>query len=158
MRLRRRWSYSVLPSFAASVYLGWPHMLMAASSGQETPQAVTARICSGCHALPVALDPPRDYDAWHETVQKMIDRGARGTSDEFAQVMQYLFETVTTVDVNHGDEEELMTVLHTAAETAGRIIERRAKRPFKDLEDLEAAMPALNRQLLEAKKKMILFQ
>jgi len=41
------------------------------------------------------------------TVQKMIDRGARGTSDEFAQVMQYLFETVTTVDVNLGDHSAL---------------------------------------------------
>jgi hypothetical protein len=158
MPLRRRGLYYVLPSFAVSVYLAWPHMLMAASSGQETPQAITARICSGCHALQVALDPPRDYDAWHETVQKMIDRGARGTSDEFAQVMQYLFETVTTVDVNHGDEEELMTVLHATAEAAGAIIERRRKRPFKDLADLEAAVPALDRQLLNAKKKMILFQ
>jgi hypothetical protein len=158
MQLRRRGLYYVLASYAVGVYFAWPHMLTAASVGQETPHAITARLCSGCHSLQVVMDTPRDYDAWHDTVQNMIDRGARGTSDEFAQVMQYLFETVTTVDVNHGDEEELVTVLHTTAETAGTIIERRAKRRFKDLADLEAAVPALDRQLLEAKRKMILFQ
>ncbi len=62
--------------------------LSAVQNANVTPKAITARICSSCHSLQVVLDTPRDYDAWHDTVQKMIDLGARGTPDEFAQVMQ----------------------------------------------------------------------
>ena len=58
----------------------------------------------------------------------------------------------------HGDDEELMTVLHTTAAAAASIIDRRTKRPFSDLADLEAAVPALDRQLLQAKKSMIFFR
>ena len=141
---------------AASAFLAVAHV--SAQSAGETPQATAVRLCSSCHSMQVVLDTPRGYDAWHDTVQKMIDRGARGTPDEFAQVMQYLFETVTTVDVNHGDDEELMTVLHTSAAAAASIVDRRTKRPFKDLADLEAAVPALDHKLLQDKKDMIFFR
>jgi hypothetical protein len=80
-----------------------------------------------------------------DTVQKMIDLGARGTPDEFARVM-HLFETVTTLDVNHGDDEELMTVLHTTAAAAASIIDRRTKRPSAIL-PTRGCVPALDRQL-----------
>jgi hypothetical protein len=142
---------------AACAFLAVAHV-SAAQSTSETPQAAAVRLCSSCHSMQVVLDTPRGYDAWHDTVQRMIDRGARGTPDEFAQVMQYLFETVTTVDVNHGDDEELMTVLHTSAAAARSIVDRRTKRPFTDLADLEAAVPALDHKLLQAKKNMIVFR
>src|ERR1700753_2239689 len=85
----------------------------AGQAGTQTPQGVTARICSGCHALQIVTDTPKDFDAWHDTVQSMIDRGAQGTPEEFELVMQYLFENMTTVDINHADQEALATVLHT---------------------------------------------
>ena len=146
-----------IATFLTDTCLAWTRV-SAVQNANVTPKAITARICSSCHSLQLVLDTPRDYDAWHDTVQKMIDLGARGTPDEFAQVMQYLFETVTTVDVNHGDDEELMTVLHTTAAAAGSIIDRRTKRPFSDLADLEAAVPALDRHLQQAKKSMIFFR
>jgi DNA uptake protein ComE-like DNA-binding protein len=124
----------------------------------ETPQAATVKICSGCHTMQLVTDTPRDLDAWHDTVQSMIDRGARGTADEFDLVMQFLFENVTTVDVNHADQETLETVLHTKSATADAIIARRSIKPFKDLSEMEDVVPGLDRQLLESKKRMIFFQ
>lgn len=107
--------------------------------------------------MQIVTDTPRDWDAWHDTVQKMIDRGARGTPEEFDLVMDFLFQNVTPIDVNHADPESLMAILHTSQQTAEAIVARRASRPFKDLADLES-VPGLDKTLLEGKKRMIFFQ
>ena len=107
--------------------------------------------------MQMVTDTPRDWDAWHDTVQKMIDRGARGTPDEFDLVMDFLFQNVTPIDVNHADPGSLMGILHTSQQTADAIIARRTARPFKDLVDLES-VPGLDKTVLEAKKRMIFFQ
>lgn len=141
---------------------GW--LLLAPATAQQTateattPDAAVEKICSGCHSMQLVTDTPRDYDAWHDTVQKMIDRGARGTQEEFGLVMDYLFLNMTPVDVNHADADMLMGVLHADEKAAQAIIARRAKRPFADLADLEKAVPGLNGKLLESKKRMIFFQ
>ncbi|MCP5412637.1 MAG: helix-hairpin-helix domain-containing protein [Alphaproteobacteria bacterium] len=130
------------------------------STGAEatTPEQAIGKVCTSCHGLEVVMDTPRDYNAWHDTVQSMIDRGANGTQDEFGLVMEFLFENMTPVDVNHGDAEALQAVLHATPEQAAAIIAHRKKRPFKDLADLKAAVPGLNGSLLDAKKRMIFFQ
>ena len=108
--------------------------------------------------MQIVMDTPKDYDAWHETVQAMINRGAKGTPDEFDLVMDFLFQNMTTIDVNHGDVEALMEVLHTSQATAEAIVVRRQAHPFKDLADLEKSIPGLDKTVLDAKKRMIFFQ
>ena len=44
------------------------------------------------------------------------------------------------------------------ATTLEAIVARRATRPFKDLAELEKAVPGLDAKLLESKKRMIFFQ
>jgi hypothetical protein len=135
-----------------------PAMGQQAAAEATTPEAAAVKICSGCHGMELVMDTPRDYDAWHDTVQKMIDRGARGTPEEFGLVMDYLFQNMTPVDVNHSDADMLMAVLHTDEKAAQAIIARRSSRPFKDLAELEKAVPSLDGKLLESKKRMIFFQ
>ena len=148
-----------LPCGLAIILQGGLFLLMTqVPTAAQTGAEITARICSGCHALQIVTDTPKDYDAWHDTVQAMIDRGAQGTPEEFGQVMQYLFETMTTIDVNHADQDALATVLHTSAANADAIIARRGTRPFKSLSELEKAIPGLDRALLGSKKRMIFFQ
>jgi competence protein ComEA len=145
----------------------WAGVLLPASpaAGQaspageaKTPAQAVKKVCTGCHGLEIVMDTPKDYDSWHDTVQEMIDRGANGTQDEYGLVMQFLFENMTTVDVNHADAETLGAVLHAAPDQVASIIARRQKRPFRNLGDLEASVPGLNRSALEAKKRMIFFQ
>jgi hypothetical protein len=123
-----------------------------------TPQAAAVKVCSGCHTMQIVMDTPKDYDAWHSTVQSMIDRGAKGTPDEFDLVMDFLFQNMTTVDVNHADLEALMTVLHASQATADAIVARRTSRPFKNLADLENSVAGLDKAVLDAKKRMVFFQ
>jgi hypothetical protein len=154
--LVRNFAFLLIGGFVLAIY-GAPAAGQPVAGGSPAA-AVTARICSSCHTMQIVMDTPKDYDAWHDTVQSMINRGAQGTPEEFEQVMQFLFENMTTIDVNHADQEELMTVLHTSQETAEAIMARRASRPFKDLADLESSVPGLDRKLLDAKKRMIFFQ
>jgi DNA uptake protein ComE-like DNA-binding protein len=65
---------------------------------------------------------------------------------------------MTPVDVNHSDADMLMAVLHTDEKAAQAIIARRSSRPFKDLAELEKAVPSLDGKFLESKKRMIFFQ
>jgi hypothetical protein len=149
----------VLPSVAALLS---GCLILTAARGQQaaggTPEAAAVKICSACHGMEMVTDTPRDYDAWHDTVQKMIDRGARGTPEEFDLVMDFLFQNVTPIDVNHADAETLMAILHTSQTTAQAIIARRTSQPFKDIADLEKTIPGLDSGLLEGKKRMIFFQ
>ncbi|HVV26983.1 MAG TPA: helix-hairpin-helix domain-containing protein [Rhizomicrobium sp.] len=153
---------AVLPANAAVIFavLAFAaHGAQAQDGGEATtPLGAATKVCSGCHTMQIVMDTPKDYDAWHDTVQAMIDRGARGTPGELDLVMQFLFENMTTVDVNHADAESLMTVLHAPQSAADAIIARRATRPFKDLADLESAVPGLDARLLATKKRMIFFQ
>jgi hypothetical protein len=129
-----------------------------AAAQPATPQAAAVKVCSGCHTMQIVMDTPKDIDAWHDTVQSMLDRGAQATPEELDLVMQFLFETMTTVDVNHADSESLMTVLRAPQTAVDAILARRQSRPFKDLADLKAAVPGLDRALLDSKKRMIFFQ
>lgn len=135
-----------------------PARAQSAAKEAATPEAAALKVCSGCHGMQIVMDTPRDWDAWHDTVQKMIDRGARGTPEEFDLVMDFLFQNVTPIDVNHADADTLMAILHAPKTAAEAIIARRTSRPFKDLADLEAAVPGLDKKLLQNKKRMIFFQ
>lgn len=148
----------------AALLSGWLLLSMPPARGQAvateatTPEAAATKICSACHGMQMVMDTPKDYDDWHDTVQKMIDRGARGTPEEFDLVMDFLFLNMTPIDVNHADPESLMAILHTTRENADAIIKRRTARPFADLAELEKAVPGLDHALLEGKKRMIFFQ
>src|SRR5580693_506049 len=69
-------------------------------------------VCGRCHNLQIVMDTPMSYDAWHDTVQAMMDRGATGTDQQFADVMDYLHRTMTTINVNTADVDELQMVLN----------------------------------------------
>lgn len=121
-----------------------------------TPQEAIHKVCDGCHDTQIVMDTPKDYDAWHDTIQSMIDRGARGTPHEFDMIMQYIFENMTTVDVNHSDAETLETVLAVNEDTANAIMAQRDKQRIADLAELEK-IPGVDAPTVEAKKRMIYF-
>ena len=73
------------------------------------------------------------YDAWHDTVQKMVDRGASGTDEQFDDIMDYLHRTMTTINVNTADADELEIVLNVPETAAQAIIARRSTQKFTEL-------------------------
>ncbi len=114
-------------------------------------------VCAKCHNLQLVMDTPMSYDAWHDTVQNMMDRGATGTDQQFADVMDYLHRTMTTIDVNTADANELQFVLHVPESTAQAILARRSSQKFTSLADLES-VPGVDASAVEAKAKLIFFK
>lgn len=113
-------------------------------------------VCTRCHVFELVRDTPKSYEAWHDTVQAMVDRGATGTDQQFEDVMDYLHRTLTTIDVNNADADELQIVLSVPESVARAIIKRRAQRRFTSLADLES-ISGTARAALQAKARLIFF-
>jgi DNA uptake protein ComE-like DNA-binding protein len=103
------------------------------------------------------MDTPMSYDAWHDTVQTMLDRGATGTDQQLADVMDYLHRTMTTIDVNTADAGELQIVLHVKEATAQAIIDRRGTQKFTSLAGLKS-VPGVDASTVDSKAKLIFFK
>jgi competence protein ComEA len=136
----------------------------AAAWGNPSPARNLAResrslkaVCAKCHNLQIVMDTPMSYGAWHDTVQTMMDRGATGTDQQFADVMDYLHRTMTTIDVNTADADELQIVLHVPEATAQAILVRRSTQKFSGLADLKS-VPGVNAAAVDAKAKLIFFK
>lgn len=114
-------------------------------------------VCTQCHVLELVSDTPRSYDAWHDTVQQMVDRGATGTDQQFEDVMDYLHRKLTTINVNSADADELQIVLGVSDKVAEAIVKRRSRRQFTSLADLES-IAGTNAGALQAKARLIFFK
>ena len=114
-------------------------------------------VCAKCHNLQLVMDTPRSYDDWHDTVQTMVDRGASGTDEQFADIMDYLHRTMTTIDVNTAHADELEIVLNVPEAAAQAIIARRSTQKFTGLADLKS-VPGVDASTVEAKARLIFFK
>jgi competence protein ComEA len=114
-------------------------------------------VCGKCHDLQIVRNTPRSLDDWRDTMQKMVDRGASGTDDQYDDILDYLHRTMTTIDVNSADADELATVLAVPDSAVKLIIARRAGKKFADLNDLKS-IPGVDAAIVDAKAKLIYFQ
>ncbi len=114
-------------------------------------------VCAKCHNLQIVMDTPMSYDDWHDTVQKMVDRGASGTDDQFDDIMDYLHRTMTTINVNTAPVDELEIVLDVSETTAQAIIARRSSQKFTGLTDLKS-VPGVDAPTVDAKARLIFFK
>ena len=127
-----------------------------AAPPSDPDEAAFRQVCGRCHDTELVADTPRSYEDWEDTVQTMIEQGARGTDAQFVSVMRYLYKTLTTVNVNTSSAEDLAAVLQTTDSVANAIVARRAIRKFTDLTELKT-IPGLDSGLLDAKAKLIFF-
>ena len=65
-------------------------------TGRETVK----KICSACHPAEIVLGRGMTREQWGSTVSNMIGRGAKGTDDEFAQVVDYLATNLPPTSAN----------------------------------------------------------
>lgn len=114
-------------------------------------------VCAKCHNLQMVMDTPMSYDAWRDTVQRMVDQGARGTDEQFEDIMDYLHRTMTTINVNAADADELEVVLNVPETAAKAIIARRSTRKFSGLADLKS-VTGVDGATVDAKARLIFFK
>jgi competence protein ComEA len=120
-------------------------------------QALVA-VCGRCHQVSLFDKSLRSEPDWIATVQKMVDRGATGSDEQFARVGNYLLRTLTIVNVNVASAEEIAVTLNLSQRTAQAIVARRDQHgKFKSLDELKD-IPGVNPAALESRKARVAFQ
>lgn len=150
----------LLPALLAAAWAGGAAQPSDQPSDQASELAREGQslkaVCGRCHNLQIVMDTPKSYDAWHDTVQKMVDLGAKGSDDQLDDVMDYLHRTMTTIDVNSADADELEMVLHVSETTAEAIVARRRTKKFAGLADLKS-VAGVDGPTVDAKVRLIFF-
>ena len=99
--------------------------------------ATYTRVCSLCHDGQRILSNRRTRDQWGELIDKMVERGAQGSDDDFAAVLEYLVMHYGRINVNRGAVKDLTTVLKISDKDAEAIAAyRKDNGPIADFETL----------------------
>ena len=125
--------------------------------GKETMM----RICANCHGPEIVLGKRLTRDGWSQIVMIMVQRGAQGTDDEFADIVDYLTNTVSVeaakINVNKATAKQLQTGLEISDKDADAILHYRdANGDFKSIDDLKK-VPGLDAAKIDAKKSKLVF-
>jgi len=119
--------------------------------------ATYTRVCSTCHDAQRILSNRRTKDQWSEVIDKMVERGAQGTDEDFAAVQDYLVSHYGRVNINRGTAKDLTTVLKISDKDADAIVAfRTANGPFTDFDAL-AKVPGLDIDTLKQNRDAISF-
>jgi competence ComEA-like helix-hairpin-helix protein len=137
-----------------------------ASAQSELPAGpgkdVVERVCAPCHGVYPLMQRNRTKEAWGNTVDRMIGRGAKAAGEDAQVIVQYLYDnfgvpTPTTINVNKAGVTSLTNFLNLFPEEADAIIAYRDKNgSFKDWQDL-TRVPGLNLKNLEERKDRIVY-
>ena len=128
-----------------------------AQDQDDAPAAAFRRVCSNCHDAERILATRRTRTQWEEVIEKMIDRGAEGTSDDFTTAEEYLMRVSGRVNVNRASSKDMVTVLSITQKDADAIAEyRKANGEFKDFDSL-AKVPGIDIEKLNKGRDAISF-
>jgi competence protein ComEA len=142
--------------FAPTLFAAAWAMSASQTSDQAREVQSLKAVCAKCHNLQIVMDTPKSYDAWHDTVQKMVDLGAKGTDGQYDDIMDYLHRTMTTIDVNSADPDELEIILNASETAAQAIVARRRTKKFTGLADLKS-ISGVDASIVDAKARLIFF-
>jgi competence protein ComEA len=126
--------------------------------GKET----VVRICGTCHEPNRAAAVRLTREGWEQTVSDMRWRGAKGTDEEFAQIIDYLAtnflgEAPARLNMNRATAVELESVVLLLRKEAAALIAYRDKvGGFKTIDDMKKA-PGVDFKKVEAAKDRITF-
>jgi hypothetical protein len=112
-------------------------------------------VCTRCHT-PAMFLHSRTWSEWQGVFNQMNGYGAVAAPQQWDHIYKYFQRSLTLIDVNHADEDELSGVLGIDERTAIAIVQRRADRKFDSSADLES-VPGVNKTLIEPLKPRLLF-
>jgi competence protein ComEA len=122
----------------------------------------TVKVCSPCHEPNRVAAFRLTRDGWEATVADMKWRGAKGTDEEFAAIVEYLAtnflgEAAPKLNMNRATSIELESVLSLLRKEAAAVIAYRDKvGGFKSIDDLKK-VPGVDFKKIQAGKDRIVF-
>jgi len=112
-------------------------------------------VCTRCHTPEMFLHS-RSWSGWRGIFDQMSGYGATATPEQWDHIHKYFQHSLTLIDVNHADEDELSAVLGVDEKTAIAIVQRRTDQRFKIAADLEA-VPGVDKARIESIAPRLLF-
>jgi len=94
-------------------------------------------VCTRCHTPQMFLHS-RSWSGWQGIFNQMSGYGAAATEEQWDHIHKYFQRSLTFIDVNHADEDELSAILGVDEKTAIAIVQRRTDRRFQTAADLES--------------------
>jgi competence ComEA-like helix-hairpin-helix protein len=73
------------------------------------------------------IDGYRSVPDWRQTVDNMIEIGARGTPEDIERVMRYLARSWTRIDLNAATAEQIVAVLGVNEDLAKAVVKYRTE-------------------------------
>lgn len=132
-------------------------VVSSAQEPEDAPAAAFKRVCSSCHDSDRILATRRTRTQWEEIIEKMIDRGAEGTSEDFTTAEVYLLRVSGRVNVNRAQSKDIVAVLSLTEKDADAIAEyRKANGEFKDFDAL-CKVPGIDLEKLKQGRDAIAF-
>lgn len=120
-------------------------------------KAITVEVCGRCHEPNRVASLRLTREAWAAVIEDMVARGAPGSTDEQAQVLDYLAthflgEAPRAINLNTAPAIDLESVVGLLRSEARAFIEYREKNgPCKTLDDLKK-VPEVDFKKFEAAK------
>ncbi|MFL6415653.1 MAG: hypothetical protein ACJ74Y_08295 [Bryobacteraceae bacterium] len=89
---------------------------------------------------------------WEETVDSMIERGAKASGAERAEVLRWLAHNYNRTNINQAPAQELIEVLDIEPTGADSIV---SHRPYHSLAELISLNPTCAKQLENHKDRIV---
>jgi competence protein ComEA len=119
--------------------------------------ATFARVCGTCHDGSRILSNRRSKTQWTEVIEKMVERGAQVSDDDFDEVMGYLLRHYGRINVNRAAAADLVIVVGVSEKEADAIVEYRTGHgDFPDFDAL-AKVPGIDVEKLSKGRDAITF-
>lgn len=146
--------------------LSFAFFILAAStaSAQGLPdgpgKAELQKVCGLCHQAERSAAVRLTREGWEGVIGDMIARGARGTDEEFAAILDYLSkhflgEAARPLNINKATHIELESVAGLTRKEAAALLKWREDTGVcKSLEDLKK-VPGLDYKKIEARKEFL---
>ena len=112
-------------------------------------------VCTRCHS-PRRFLNSRTWPQWLTVFDHMRENGAVGSQEQWDHIHRYVQRSLTFIEINHADEDELSAVLGVDEKTAITLVQRRSDRKFETAEDVEAVR-GVDKALIELIKPRLVF-
>jgi competence protein ComEA len=141
-----------------------------AALAQEKPKlpeapgkTTTVKLCGTCHAAEIVMSRRESREGWSGVVEDMIQRGLKGSEEDFGEVVDYLVANfprgapLPKVNVNKAGVADLVAALGIQGGQAAAIVKYRDENgKYKSVEDV-LKVPGINTSSIEAKKNRLEF-
>ena len=129
----------------------------AASADADPAHELFIQTCNRCHDAARITALRRTKTEWEEVINKMIERGATGSEDDFMAVFGYLRRHYGKVYINSATSEEITTTLGLTNKDADAVVAfRKANGNFQDFDAIKK-VPEINVRTLEEHKDAVAF-